>query len=144
TTIAFLPFGSPMPLLLRLMDEAQTSPSFSPVAFVLALGEARGVEVPLLPLARAASLLFLLAALILVWLTWRGRSPLAGVADIFAAYLYTALKFRIWYPTWLFPWLVLVPQSHFRLYTAIWLLLLSQLSVILYGHLRVAWLDESL
>jgi hypothetical protein len=144
TTLAFLPFGSPWPLLQRLQNEAQDGPSFSPVEFILACGRMLGVDVPLPLLARAASLLLGIIALILFWLTWRGRSPLRGVTDIFAAYLFTALKFRIWYPTWLFPWIVLDTGSRFRLTTACWLLLLSQLSVLVYGYIRGAWLDGSL
>jgi hypothetical protein len=80
----------------------------------------------------------------LLWLTWRGRNPLRGAADILATYLLTALKFRIWYPAWLFPWLVLDTGSRFRLYTGLWWLLLSHLSVILYPHIRIAWLHEAL
>lgn len=143
TVAAFFPFGWPLPLIQRLANEAQTGPSFSPIEFMLALGDKLrlGLEVPLV--ARAASLLFGLLALILFWLAWRGRRPLGGAADIFAAYLLTALKFRIWYPTWLFPWLVLDVHSRFRLYTGLSFLLLSQLSVIYYGHIRIAWLGSN-
>lgn len=144
TTLAFLPFGSPLPLLRRLVDESQTGSTFSPVEFILVLGRMLGVELSMPLLAKGASLLLGLAALVLFWLTWRGRSALRGATDIFAAYLFTALKFRIWYPTWLFPWLVLDVHSRFRLYTGVWFLLLSQLSVILYGHIRTAWLGNSL
>jgi hypothetical protein len=143
-TLAFLPFGSPLPLLQRLQDEAQSGSSFSPVEFILVSGRMLGVELPLSLVAKGASLLLGIIALVLFWLTWRGRSPLRGAADIFAAYLFTALRFRIWYPAWLFPWIVLDTESRFRLYTGCWLLLLSQLSVILYGHIRVAWLGGSL
>jgi hypothetical protein len=143
-TLAFLPFGSPLPLLQRLQNEAQSGSSFSPVEFILVSGRMVGVQLPLSLVAQGASLLLGIVALMLFWLTWRGRSPLRGATDIFAAYLITALKFRIWYPTWLFPWIVLDTESRFRLYTACWLLLLSQLSVVLYGHIRIAWLGGSL
>jgi hypothetical protein len=143
-TLAFLPFGSPLPLLQRLQNEAQSAASFSPVQFVLISGQMIGVEVPLSTVAQGASLLLGIIALALCWLTWRGRIPLRGGTDIFAAYLFTALRFRIWYSTWLFPWIVLDTESRFRLYTGCWFLLLSQLSVVLYGHIRMAWLDGSL
>ena len=142
-TLAFLPFGSPLPLLHRLRDEAQTGASFSPVEFVIVAARMLGTEVPVTWLARNASLLFMLIALLIFWRTWQGRSVLRGTTDIFAAYLVTALKFRIWYPTWLLPWIVLQPQNHFRLYAVLWLLLLSQLSVVFYAHVRVEWLGGS-
>jgi hypothetical protein len=103
-----------------------------------------GIELSQPLLAKSASLLLGVILLILLWLTWRGRDPLRGAADIFATYLLTALKFRIWYPAWLFPWLVLDTGSRFRLYTGLWWLLLSHLSVILYAHIRIAWLHEDL
>jgi hypothetical protein len=144
TGTAFLPFGSPIPLLQRLADEARSGASFSPIEFVHLAGGLLGVELPLASLARGASVLMALAALGLFWWSWRGRTPLRGAADIFAAYLLTALKFRIWYPIWLFPWLVLDLQSRFRLYAGVWFLLLSQLSVVLYSHIRIAWLNDSI
>jgi hypothetical protein len=143
TMLVFLPFGSPLPLLERLVDEARGGISFSPVAFIFWLGHQVGHDLPFYPLTRSASNLMMVAALVLVWATWRGRTPLRGAADMFGAYLLTGLKFRIWYPTWLFPWLVLDVQSRFRLSFGIWLLLTSQLSVIIYGHIRVAWLGGS-
>jgi hypothetical protein len=141
--LAFLPFGSPLPLLRRLLDESQGSVSFSPAAFIFWLGHEWGKEPPLTSLARAGSLLLATATLVLCWWTWRGRPPVRGAADIFAVYLLTALKFRIWYPTWLFPWLVLEGHSGLRLSIGLWLLLSSQLSVVLYGHIRVIWLEGS-
>jgi hypothetical protein len=55
----------------------------------------------------------------------------------------TAVKFRIWYAAWLFPWIVLDIHARTSLYAATWFLMLTQLSVILYGHIRVAWLGDS-
>ena len=74
----------------------------------------------------------------------RFPTPLRSTADIFFAYLLQALNFRIWYAAWPFPWLLLDagtgPQTlpaRYRLRYGLWFLLTSQLSVILYGHVRV-------
>ena len=144
TILAFIPFGSPMPLIRRLIDESQSGTIFSPGAYLFWLGEANGRPLELPMLGRGASLILGTGALILFWLTWRGRLAVRGAADIFTVYLFTALRFRIWYTTWPFPWLVLDPDNPPRLYTGLWLLLLSHLSVIHYGHLRVAWLDDDM
>jgi hypothetical protein len=144
TILAFLPFGSPMPLLRRLIDESQSGAIFSPGAYLYWLGEANDRPVSLPLLGRGASLILGVYALLLFWLALRGRPVVRGAADIFTVYLFTALRFRIWYTTWPFPWLVLDPQSPARLYTGLSLLLLSHLSVIHYGHIRVAWLGDNM
>jgi hypothetical protein len=78
-----------------------------------------------------------------VWLGWRGRSPLRGAADIFAAYLVQALNFRIWYAAWPLPWLLLeedkerVVSLSPRLWVGLLFLLTSQLSVVWYAHVRI-------
>jgi hypothetical protein len=108
-----------------------------------------------------------LLVVLLLWLMWRvgnGRSPLCAAADSFTIYILTALNFRLWYTTWLFPWLLLdteqehrkahnshgdtrregenlhspfiIHHSSFRLQAGLWLLLTTQLSVLIYGHLR--------
>ncbi|MCA9872968.1 MAG: hypothetical protein KC441_04920, partial [Anaerolineales bacterium] len=72
-----------------------------------------------------------------------------GTADIFALYIVQALSFRIWYASWPFPWLVLdapdAPSAWhtFRLHAGLWFLLTAQLSVLIYGHLRVYALGGS-
>ncbi|HRO24790.1 MAG TPA: hypothetical protein PLR07_10905, partial [Promineifilum sp.] len=85
-------------------------------------------------------------ALWLVWLGFRGRSALRGAADIFFGYLAGALNFRIWYAAWPFPWLLLdagsasgndAERTAYRLRAGLWFLLLAQLSVVIYGHIRV-------
>ena len=90
-----------------------------------------------------AGAILLAFGLWLVWRGWRGRSPLRGAADAFFGYLWTALNFRVWYAVWPFPWLLLDAAgpadeaAHYRLRAGLWFLLTSQLSVILYGHVRV-------
>jgi hypothetical protein len=81
----------------------------------------------------------------LLWRTWQGRSPLRSTADIFAVYILQALSFRIWYAAWPFPWLLLDDVEEekgngrfsYRLRVGLWFLLTSQLSVLIYGHLRL-------
>lgn len=166
--LTFLPFGSPLDLLARLQNEASAGASFSLGSLVLLLAGSAGVRLTAalvngLALAAAGLLI-----LVLIWLTWRvghGRSPLKAAADSFAAYLLTALNFRLWYTIWLFPWLLLdigqehrearrnhratqregenlhssfiIHHSSFRLHAGLWLLLTTQLSVLIYGHLRI-------
>jgi hypothetical protein len=78
----------------------------------------------------------------LLWLGWNGRSPLSAAADVLAAYSLQALSFRLWYSTWPFLWLLLEDESSeaqttFRLRAGLWFLFTVQLSVLIYGHLRV-------
>ena len=65
-----------------------------------------------------------------------------------AAYSFQALSFRLWYSTWPFLWLLLEdetskPTLSFRLSAGLWSLLLVQLSVLVYGYLRVYVLGGS-
>ncbi|MEZ4590781.1 MAG: hypothetical protein R3D55_06520 [Chloroflexota bacterium] len=65
-----------------------------------------------------------------------------------AAYSLQALSFRLWYSTWVFPWLLLDEASadaalSFRLRAGLWFLLTVQLSVLIYGHLRTYLLGGS-
>jgi hypothetical protein len=79
----------------------------------------------------------------MLWRTGRGRSPVRATADLFAAYLVQAFRVRIWYTTWLLPWLLLDLEDNSRRLTAgLWLLLTSQLSVIVYGHFWAYLLDR--
>ena len=137
--VAFLPFGSPLDLGSRLMREASQTGGFSPLALAVLTVQKIGGFVSTDRIVEAAGVLLLLLALWIAWRTWRGRSPLRGAADINAAYLLLAFGFRIWYASWVFPWLVLdrtERQSDFRLRAGIWFLLTTQLSVLLYGRVR--------
>jgi hypothetical protein len=85
----------------------------------------------------------------LLWRTWRGRAPERSIADIFGVYIVQALSFRIWYAAWPFPWLLLDDVwgnkglFSYRLRVGLWFLLTSQLSVLIYGHLRIYALGGS-
>jgi alpha-1,6-mannosyltransferase len=135
--LTFVPFGSPLTLLQRLASEASDSAGFSPsVALWLLLdhvGQAPAVE----SLELVSMALFMALAGWLLWRTWQGRNALRGAADIFFAYLVTALTFRIWYTVWPFPWLLLERRPGPRLVGGLALLLTAQLSVVVYGHVRV-------
>ncbi len=157
--LAFLPFGSPLDLMSRLQAEASGGASFSVSALILLAARFAGVSLTAAHLQGMTLLsLGILAAgfLWLLWLAWRERPSIRSAADIFAAYILTALNFRLWYTTWLFPWLLLedgrgdtqkkerithpsslIPHPSFRLHAGLWLLLTTQLSVLIYGHLRV-------
>ncbi len=149
--LAFLPFGSPLDLAVRLLREASSGPGFSPATLVLLVAGELGQ--PLTPafiefIANLFRMLFGLLCLWLVWLGWNGRSPMRAAADILAAYSLQALSFRLWYSTWPFLWLLLEEESAtapttFRLRTELWFLLTVQLSVLIYGHLRAYALGGS-
>jgi hypothetical protein len=148
--ISFMPFGSPLELGQRLVQEAGTGAGFSPATMFILIGQDLGYALSLEAVARVTLLLFGLLLLWLLWWTWRGRSAVRGTADIYFGYLLQALNFRIWYAAWPFPWLLLdagiqqqEPQADFRLRYGLWLLLTTQLSVILYGHIRVYLLGGS-
>ena len=143
--LSFLPFGSPLDLAQRLLSEAGSGGGFSPLALIILELRERGLNPPIDLSTRIATLLFALLAIWLVWQTWHGRSPLRAAADIFAGYVVQAFRFRVWYAVWPFPWLLLdhgkerVPSatSQARLAAGLTLLLTSQLSVLVYGHMRI-------
>lgn len=143
TLLAFLPFGAPLALAQRLLREAAAGGGFSPLALLILAGRGLGIDVPLTRLNQVVVALLALVALWLLWRTWRGRSPVRATADIFFAYVLQALRFRIWYAAWSFPWLLLDaaerprPWTGYRLRVGLWFLLTAQLSVVIYGHLRV-------
>jgi alpha-1,6-mannosyltransferase len=149
--LAFLPFGDPLALAERLLSESGTGGGFSPLAlFILGLQSAGAIP-PYRILIRGTTLLFSLFALLLLWLTWRGRSPLRAAADIFGGFILQSFRFRIWYAAWLFPWLILdhglSPDMRSvawaRLAAGLTFLLTSQLSVVVYGQLRTESLAGS-
>lgn len=151
--LAFLPFAgaggvwrAPVELTARLLREATGGASFSPAVWVYM---ALGGRAPIEAIGAAFQAIFAVLAIGLLWLAWRGRSALRGAADVFLAYILTALNFRIWYAVWPFPWLLLDaagmagerdPKSQqradYRLRVGLWFLLTSQLSVVVYGHAR--------
>ncbi|HRN67265.1 MAG TPA: hypothetical protein PLD89_03995 [Promineifilum sp.] len=150
TWLAFLPWAgegetlrAPLELALRLVREATGGAGFSPAVWVyMVLGRRISIET----IGAVTQALFAGFALWLVWLGFRGRSALRGAADIFFGYLAGALNFRIWYAAWPFPWLLLdagsasgndAERTAYRLRAGLWFLLLAQLSVVIYGHIRV-------
>jgi hypothetical protein len=154
---AFLAYGSPLALLGRLARTA-SGVGYSPLAVPILIAQQLGFAPDRDMLAAAGMLALALVALWLAWRTWRGRSPLRAAADINVAYPLLSLGFRIWYAAWPFPWLALdTPEaqgdqaadarSHwmaaFRLRAGIWYLLTTQLSVLIYGPIRIALLGQS-
>jgi hypothetical protein len=148
--LAFLPWAGagvlrvPFELGVRLLREATGGASFSPAVWLYVI---LGGRVSIETIGLAGTILFVVLALWLLWRGWRGRSSLRGAADVFFAYVATALNFRIWYAVWPFPWLLLdagadhnvadSDRAAYRLRVGLWFLLTSQLSVVIYGHLRV-------
>ena len=144
--LLFLPFGSPLPLALRLVREASAVPGFSVTTLLLLIARALGSTVSLTVVGWTARLPF---AALLLWLLWRtvnGRSPTRSTVDAFGGYLLHALSFRIWYASWLFPAALLdaaASENQYRLRVALLFLLTTQLSVLIYGHVRVYLLGGS-
>lgn len=151
TWLAFLPWAgveealwTPFYLVLRLVREATDGAGFSPAAWVYMV---LGGRVSINTIGAATQALFAAFVLWLVWRALRGRSPLRGAADVLLGYVAGALNYRIWYATWPFPWLLLDgggaegeagrASAAYRLRVGLWFLLTSQLSVVLYGHVRV-------
>lgn len=137
--LAFLPFGSPLALAQRLLREATAAGGFSILALLMLGAQRLGLALDLAALLRAAQLLFAGAALALLWRGWHGRAGRNGAADVFLAYLLTAFSFRIWYAAWPAAFL-LGAETAVRRRLGLWLLLTTQLSVLIYGHLRVTLL----
>ena len=144
--VAFLPFGSPIYLVERLLREASGGGGFSLQALFILMAQHYQYRLPMRQLNQTALIGFGLAALWLFWTAWRGRHPFRGAADIFYVYVLQAMSFRIWYTVWSFPWLILDTDegesTDSRLLFGMSLLLTSQLSVIIYGHLRVYYFQD--
>ncbi len=135
---------TPLRLGLRLVQEATASAGFSVTVASWFRLDASGIPFPLDTLGLVTRAAFLLFAVWLLWQCWCGRSVLWAAANVFLGYLYQALSFRIWYATWPFPFLLLdaarpeaAAREAYRLHVGLWFLLLSQISVIIYGHVRV-------
>jgi len=146
--LAFLPWAAPgrfwqtpFELAQRLAREATSAPGFSPaVGLYFALGKRVSIET----IGGVLRGLFIAFAVWVLWRAWRGRPARRGAADLFFGYIAQALSFRIWYAVWPLPWLLLdaasatpAPGAPYRLRAGLWFLLMTQLSVILYGHARV-------
>lgn len=149
--LAFLPFGSPLDLAVRLLREASGAPGFSLATLVLLIAGEWGQPITPEFIDLVANLFRLLFGILFLWLLWRGwngRSPLRAAVDALAAYSLQALSFRLWYSTWPFLWLLLEDenseaQTTCRLRAGLWFLFTVQLSVLIYGHLRAYALGGS-
>ncbi len=145
-SLAFLPFGSPLDLAQRLLSEASSGGGFSIQVLVLLVARNLSLPISVNVITNVSLILFGVAALWLLWKAWRGRSLVRGAADFFLAYVWQALNFRIWYTVWPFPWFLLDTQegkpASYRLRVGLWMLFTAQLSVIIYGHLRVHLLNR--
>ena len=150
--LTFLPFGSPIDLAFRLLREASNNPGFSPATLVLLITGELGQPIAPGFIDLIANLFRIPFGLLILWLLWdvwrNGRSPLRAAADTLFAYSLQALSFRLWYSTWPFLWLLLEEDAPdgmltFRLRAGHWFLVTVQLSVIIYGHLRVYALGGS-
>jgi hypothetical protein len=135
--IAFVPFGSPFALVQRLASEATENVGYSPTVALWLVLDKRGQAPAMEGIDLLATGLFVGVAAWLLWRTWRGREALRSAADVYFAYLATSLTFRIWYSIWPFPWLLLERQPGRRLVGGLTFLLTAQLSVVVYGHIRV-------
>lgn len=138
--LTFLPFGSPLDLLWRLLREASGGAGFSPMTLFVMLARAGGWPLSLTVLSKAGLIALALAAGWLLWKGVNGRSSLRGAADVLWVYLAQALNFRLWYAAWPFPFLILGmdegANGRLRLHFGLWFLFTSQLSVFIYGHFR--------
>ncbi|MCB0004921.1 MAG: hypothetical protein KDE04_00660 [Anaerolineales bacterium] len=138
--LLFLPFGSPLDLGRRLLTESTGFPGFSLVTLIILARNHILGPTPYGDITRIALVLFALATLGLLWLAWRGRAAQRNVADIFFLYVLQAASFRIWYASWLWPWLLLDEgedgKTGRRLLAGALYLYLTQLSVVIYAHLR--------
>jgi hypothetical protein len=147
--LSFLPFAEAgIAPLMRVLDESQSGTSFSPLAVVRYLDRTLDWFDPNMgSVVRGASTAFAIAAIVLLVATGRGRSAPGSIADSFLLYLYTAGRFRIWYPLWAFPWALIdeTPSAwrRFRRVFAWTMLWTSQVSVVLYGHMYAFWLGRS-
>lgn len=146
--LAFLPFGNPASLAMRLLSEASAGASFSPSTLIILVTRELGWKVSISLIAKLATILFVVFFIWITWRTWRGKIVEQGIALAFWGYIFQALNFRIWYASWPFPWLLLDAyggdkRAARRLHAGLWFLVTSQLSVIIYGHFRDTLLGRS-
>ncbi len=134
--LAFLPFGSPLDLAVRLVQESRDGAGFSPLVLLYFGERFLGLSPSLSGLANAGTGVFGLLGVGLLVGAVRGRVAYRGISDIFAGYMAQALSFRIWYAAWFFPW-TLADAEERRLRVGFVFLLTTQLSVLIYGHLRI-------
>jgi hypothetical protein len=140
--LAFVPFARSAGTLLesvrRLQQEAAGAGGFSPIALAVLAARRLNLTFDLADAVLLAGGLFALFALWCLWRALRGTSPVRATADLFGAYLVQAANYRIWYAAWPFAWLLLEEDSAAgRLAAGTTLLLTSQLSVLIHGHLRI-------
>lgn len=135
-SLVFLPFGSPLALIQRLLREAGDGGSFSITVLLIILNNQWGWNISFANWVWLTRMAAIIGAVWVAWQSWHKRLPPAvGAASLFALYIVQALNFRIWYSSWLFPFLLLGTDKQRRL--GIWFLLTAHLSVIVYGHIRV-------
>ena len=128
----FAPFGSPLKLIQRLLTEASDNGGFSPLTLLIL--SLQRLKIPF-SIDAMVQWSFLFFAIIVLWLLWSHKKAEWGVKNVFAAYLATGFTFRVWYPAWLFPWLLL-DEERGAVPAGATFLLTAQLSVLIYGHLR--------
>ncbi len=141
TWLAFLPFGSPLELIMRLSRESYAGAGFSIVALLVLINQALQTTIHPLRLLQVAQAVYILFLLRELWRVGNGRLAPPAVQNSFAGYLLQAANFRLWYTTWLLPWnLIEHPPANepsYRLKVVLWLLFTTQLSPLIFGHLRV-------
>ncbi len=151
SAVAFAPFGSPIPLALRLLSEASAGAGFSPIALLILM--ARRYDVGVLPTGWSTIGLVLFGLFVLWswWRLWGSSRPrealFSWAGHTFLAYVLQAFNFRIWYAVWPFGWWLAAAalgRSAFWLRAGWWFLLMSQLSVVVYGHLNAYLFDNML
>ena len=135
TAVSIAPYGNVSGLVTRLFEEAGASGGFSPLVMAYFIGQqVDSLAFDFVPAARILSFVFIGIAIFFAGWTGFGREASRSSADSYFAYLLTALKFRIWYTLWVFPWLLLDHSSEKRLLFGFLLLVTSQLSVVHYVY----------
>lgn len=145
TWLAFLPFGSPVDLIFRLVRESSTSAGFSIVALLVLVNQTLQTAILPIRFLQLALVVYILFLLREFWRVVNGRSAPNAIQNSFTGYLLQAANFRLWYTTWLLPWSLIeqpiTKKPSYRLKVVLWLLLTAQLSPLIFGHLRVYELD---